>query len=207
METWYIAPGHEEWVHGFLESLVSLQRDSHPCCISSFVPRGTVLQLQERLIKFYTPSTLRLLGLKTGEDYFFEEHSTLDDLIIKVRTTFVLFLEAVETPELEHFLMLYRFQVLFSNETHGLTTMFKQWTLRLLQVFHDHSVLALFLLFCEFYPDMVTADFYPVCRPVRASQCEEQLEYIESQPELFYLSLKHGVQWQHFLTAVLRVEQ
>ena len=205
MEQWRITPGHESKVQTFLENLGTRDRehDQYGCCVKSF--SGNVNDLHNELMSYYTPTTMNLLRLEMNKDYYFEEYPELDELVIEVRSLFVYYIQGMkEKPfdfakTVEFFVMLYRYHVLFTNyKTHGMHNILKELTCLLLDTLYEHSALPLFLFFCEFYPEMVTDNYFPVCKPLSANSVNEQVAFIQTNLDYLSLYIKHRAKWELF---------
>jgi hypothetical protein len=211
MEQWQITSGHELTVQTFLENLGTKDRkqDQYGCCVSNAVTTD-VNTLHSQLMKYHTPTTINLLKLEMGSDYYFEQFPELDEMVIEVRSLFVFYVQGMKEKRfkfaktVEFFTMLYRYHVMFTNyKTHGMHKMFKELTCLLLNTLYEHRALPLFLIFCEFYPDMVTANYFPVCKPLSADSVQDQMAFIQSSLDLLSLYIKHRAKWEPFLQTVV----
>ena len=209
MEQWRITPGHESTVQTFLENLGTRDRekDQYGCCVQSF-PESLTFNgddLHSELMNHYTPTTMNLLRLEMNKDYYFEEYPNLDEMVIEVRSLFVYYIKAMkEKPyqfgnTVEFFVLLFRYNVLFTNyKSHGLHHTLKELTCLLLDTLYEHSALPLFLIFCEFYPEMVTANYFPICRRLSADSVNQQVAFIQTNFDYLSLFIKHQAKWKPF---------
>ena len=214
MEHWHITPGHEATVQRFLENLGTRDReqDQYGCCVRG-LPSSLITdvdKMHNMLLKYYTPATMNVLSLEMGKDYYFEEFPDLDDIVIEVRSIFRNYMETMKRQPFEFaktsefFTMLYRYHVMFTNyKTHGLHHVFKELTCLLLDTLYEHRALPLFLIFCEFYPDMVTTNYFPICKRLGEDSVPEQVAFIYDNLDLLGLYMKHRAKWEPFLQAVV----
>lgn len=180
-------------------NITNIDVAQHPCFPNQF---QFVAVSAEEMMSFHTPYNMTLLATNVNKDGDPENEKIQHMAHIRDKLACYIrhFYNSGPTHTTKEFLdfvkILYLFRVFFNKEQYGFENLRKMLIRKLLEFMSLYGILALFLIFCEFCPNMVCNDFFPVCK---ASNVDYQLLLVEQDPLYSALRRKHENKWNLFL--------
>lgn len=202
-KTWVIhTPNQVDAVFEFLHTLntTDLNLEQHPFFSNQIqsVPINA-----QKMMEYHTPLIMMLLSTNVNS-LNKVQNSDLIQLIVEIRNSFLCYIRHFQetgplhtTKEFLDFCkIVYLFRVFLLNGTYGLVNLKNAIIKKLLELMFKHGIFGLFLIFCEFCPDMVCNKYYPVCK---TSDVSVQMAFINQDPLYSSLKQKHQKKWDLFL--------